>query len=153
MFQFSGFAIFRLIVLQTTGLPHSEILGSICICQSPRLIAAYHVLHRLQEPRHPPCALIYFLLLCSKHSHDRFCSIITKNLFFMIIISNHLLLAKLWYHYQFALVSLSICQRTYSQLLKNWNLWRITDSNRWPPACKAGALASWANPPNLKVKS
>ena len=27
------------------------------------------------------------------------------------------------------------------------NLWRITESNRWPPACKAGALASWANPP------
>ena len=26
--------------------------------------------------------------------------------------------------------------------------WRITDSNRWPPACKAGALASWANPPS-----
>ena len=25
--------------------------------------------------------------------------------------------------------------------------WRITDSNRWPPACKARALASWANPP------
>ena len=27
--------------------------------------------------------------------------------------------------------------------------WRITDSNRWPPACKAGALASWANPPEV----
>ena len=27
--------------------------------------------------------------------------------------------------------------------------WRITDSNRWPPACKAGALASWANPPYI----
>ena len=26
----------------------------------PRLIAAYHVLHRLREPRHPPCALNYF---------------------------------------------------------------------------------------------
>ena len=26
-------------------------------------------------------------------------------------------------------------------------LWRISESNRWPPACKAGALASWANPP------
>jgi hypothetical protein len=25
--------------------------------------------------------------------------------------------------------------------------WRISESNRWPPACKAGALASWANPP------
>ena len=30
------------------------------------------------------------------------------------------------------------------------NLWRITDSNRWPPACKAGALASWANPPSFE---
>ena len=26
-------------------------------------------------------------------------------------------------------------------------MWRITDSNRWPSACKADALASWANPP------
>ena len=32
--------------------------------------------------------------------------------------------------------------------------WRITDSNRWPPACKAGALASWANPPiKLKIEN
>ena len=31
------------------------------------------------------------------------------------------------------------------------SLWRISDSNRWPPACKAGALASWANPPNPLV--
>ena len=31
------------------------------ICIYPRLIAAYHVLHRLREPRHPPCALFYFL--------------------------------------------------------------------------------------------
>lgn len=30
----------------------------------------------------------------------------------------------------------------------NWKLWRISDSNRWPPACRAGALASWANPPS-----
>ena len=43
------------------GLPHSEICGSIRICQSPQLIAAYHVLHRLPEPRHPPCALMYFI--------------------------------------------------------------------------------------------
>jgi hypothetical protein len=26
-------------------------------------------------------------------------------------------------------------------------LWRISESNRLPPACKAGALAKWANPP------
>ena len=43
--------------------PHSEILGSIPICKSPKLIAAYHVLLRLWEPRHPPCTLSYFLLL------------------------------------------------------------------------------------------
>ena len=27
------------------------------MCSSPRLFAAYHVLHRLSVPRHPPCAL------------------------------------------------------------------------------------------------
>ena len=39
------------------GLPHSEISGSTVGCTSPELIAAYHVLHRLLVPRHPPCAL------------------------------------------------------------------------------------------------
>ena len=43
------------------GLSHSEIHGSKVICTSPWLVAAYHVLHRLNEPRHPPFALIYFL--------------------------------------------------------------------------------------------
>ncbi len=47
--------------LQHAGLPHSEIRGSIRMCRSPRLIAACRVLLRLWEPRHPPCALIYFL--------------------------------------------------------------------------------------------
>ena len=40
------------------GFPHSEISGSKLICSSPKLIAAYHVLHRLLMPRHSPCALI-----------------------------------------------------------------------------------------------
>ena len=35
------------------------------ICTYPQLIAAYHVLHRLREPRHPPCALDYFRLMNS----------------------------------------------------------------------------------------
>ena len=30
------------------------------VCSSPKLIAAYHVLHRLSEPRHPPYALNCF---------------------------------------------------------------------------------------------
>ena len=39
------------------GFPHSEISGSKDICSSPKLIAAYHVFHRLLVPRHPPYAL------------------------------------------------------------------------------------------------
>ena len=48
--------------LLPAGLSHSDIRGSILVCKSPRLFAAYHVLLRLQEPRHPPYALYYFLL-------------------------------------------------------------------------------------------
>ena len=44
--------------------PHSEIFGSLVMCTYPKLIAAYHVLHRLREPRHPPYALSYFLYDC-----------------------------------------------------------------------------------------
>ena len=61
-------------VLQTDGLSHSEIRGSRDICSYPRLIAAYHVLHRLHEPRHPPCALSCFFLLfshCRKNLNGR----------------------------------------------------------------------------------
>ena len=42
----------------SSGFPHSEISGSKGICPSPKLIAAYHVFHRLLVPRHPPCALL-----------------------------------------------------------------------------------------------
>ena len=40
------------------GLLHSDIFGSKRACRSPKLFAAYRVLHRLLMPRHPPCALI-----------------------------------------------------------------------------------------------
>ena len=63
MFQFPPFASLqsvRITGLQPAGLSHSEIPGSMVICTYPRLIAAYHVLHRLREPRHPPDALTFF---------------------------------------------------------------------------------------------
>ena len=69
MFQFPAFA-FRccgMTGLQPAGLSHSEIRGSRVICTYPRLIAAYHVLHRLQEPRHPPYALSYLLTAPCRH--------------------------------------------------------------------------------------
>ena len=63
MFQFPPFALcFKQSGSHTAvGLSHSEICGSKIICIYPQLIAAYHVLHRLCEPRHPPCALTYFI--------------------------------------------------------------------------------------------
>ena len=40
-----------------SGLPHSGIPGSKSVCDSPRLFAACHALHRLLMPRHPPHTL------------------------------------------------------------------------------------------------
>ena len=63
MVHFPGFALTSLCVqlavtgFYPAGFPHSEISGSRVVCTSPELIAAYHVLHRLHAPRHPPCAL------------------------------------------------------------------------------------------------
>ncbi len=48
----------RILEVCSSGFPHSEISGSMGICPSPKLFAAYHVLHRLLVPRHPPYALI-----------------------------------------------------------------------------------------------
>ena len=55
--------IASIIPLHGIGLPHSEISGSKCMCHSPKLIAAYHVLRRLSNPRHPPYALSNFQIL------------------------------------------------------------------------------------------
>src|SRR5580765_4816234 len=63
MSHFPPLASFRLCIQRTmtglhpAGFPHSDIPGSKTVCVSPRLIAAYHVLHRLLVPRHPPCTL------------------------------------------------------------------------------------------------
>ncbi len=51
-----------------TGLPHSEICGSKPVCGSPQHIAAYHVLHRLLTPSHPPQTLRSLTLCLSLES-------------------------------------------------------------------------------------
>ena len=53
------------------GFPHSDICGSMHICSSPQLFAAYHVFHRLLVPRHPPCALISLTF----HIHSVECAV------------------------------------------------------------------------------
>jgi|LZQO01.1.fsa_nt_gb hypothetical protein len=85
MFQFPGFALSNLCIQSEStwftqllitpkgnnsrvsgGLPHSEIFGSKPILGSPKLIAEYHVLHRLLLPRHPPNALLALDLIQKK---------------------------------------------------------------------------------------
>ena len=65
MFQFPGLAPSIMMVhgLHPCGLTHSDIPGSKPVCGSPGLFAAYHVLRRLQKPRHPPFALVTFNFL------------------------------------------------------------------------------------------
>ena len=58
------------------GFPHSDISGSMDICSSPKLFAAYHVFHRLLVPRHPPCALS-----CITNLPNSFESILTGLIF------------------------------------------------------------------------
>src|SRR5262245_16707789 len=60
--------------MNPAGFPHSEICGSRAICASPQLIAAYHVLHRLLTPRHPPNALSSL----TEHSDARWQNFITR---------------------------------------------------------------------------
>jgi hypothetical protein len=63
MVHFPGLALTALCVqaavtgYDPAGFPHSETSESRVVCTSSELIAAYHVLHRLHAPRHPPCAL------------------------------------------------------------------------------------------------
>ena len=47
----------ELVMMAASGPP-----GCPAVCAYPRLFAAYHVLLRLREPRHPPCALALFFL-------------------------------------------------------------------------------------------
>src|SRR6202035_787418 len=49
------------------GFPHSDIPGSRPVCGFPGLFAAYHVLHRLLAPRHPPYALSSLTIKLTQH--------------------------------------------------------------------------------------
>ena len=73
MVHFPGFARTRLCIQRAVywfyqyGFPHSDIPGSKPVCGFPRLIAAYHVLHRLLAPRHPPYALSSLTIKLTQH--------------------------------------------------------------------------------------
>ena len=168
MFQFSGFAPTHYVFMcrsgLSQGLPHSEIAGSKPIRGSPTLIAAYHVLHRLSVPRHPPNALKSLdrsHYQCSSGLLD-----LGKEIQLMNIDAEKLICASiclLWAvkhhsrgsrHYkQIPSFTMSIsdthacyCGETGYRspagcrisIMEHW--WSQTGSNRRPQACKASAL-------------
>ena len=71
MFQFTGLSSitygfsYGYTDMTLYGLPHSDISGSKPACGSPKLFAAYRVLHRLLAPRHPPYALSNLTISCA----------------------------------------------------------------------------------------
>ena len=72
----------RISRLHLDGLPHSDIRESLIVCISSRLFAAYHVLRLLQEPRHPPYALLSFLALQSFVCQNKYFFISPNLLYF-----------------------------------------------------------------------
>ncbi len=59
-FSSGGWLSFEWYIFNVPGCPIRKSSDIMPVCGSPKLIAAYHVLHRLSDPRHPPCALICF---------------------------------------------------------------------------------------------
>ena len=87
--------------------PHSEISGSMLICSSPKLIAAYHVFHRLPVPRHSPCALVR--LTISNYSLSRMACILLilscqRRLLLPFLLKLQYFLKRTYYNLCFAVI-------------------------------------------------
>ena len=138
------------ILVTKGGFPHSEIHGSKPVRGSPWLIAAYHVLHRLCAPRHPPNALMALDLShyrCPPVRAEMRQWIFQRSSRCMSIMSGcgH---ASMVVRPRRTEISSSRCHRSSASHPKmaanrspcrgNW--WSQTGSNRRPHACKARAL-------------
>ena len=138
MFQFTAFPFLKLCIylrmteLFSAGFPHSDICGSIVICTSPQLFAAYHVLHRLLVPRHSPCALSCLTFFTSLTSN-----VVAILHFFFVCCSMCFFLFDSFFTCSVFKVLMSVLTNRQ---------WRLRDSNSRPPACKAGALPTELNP-------
>ena len=127
------------------GFLHSEIRGSMDICSSPRLIAAYHVLRRLPVPRHSPCALLsltmrYITFSFSELSYARIFVVTSTNIVVYPNITIHGFYITLS-HSQFSLFNFQGAFMGFLFLLeKDW--WAQVDSNHRPHAYQACALTT-----------
>ena len=131
------------------GLPHSDTCGLMLACSYPQLFAACRVLLRLLMPRHSPSALISLLstlltlLFGTAHKMDApFASCDNSRYPISHFLTNYAIFnvpspapAGMDDHLR---------QKPFLNIF--W--WRWPDSNRRPPACKAGALPAKLHPPS-----
>ena len=130
------------------GFPHSEIAGSKRTYSSPTHIVVSHVLRRLLVPRHPPCALINFAI---KYIIYLWIKVIVASILKTLI--KNFIAARINFHL-FSVYCFVSCYSVFNDQIWKYNIyfqWRITGSNRWPPACKAGALPAELIPHRLTL--
>ena len=72
-FSSGGWLSFEWYTFSVPGCPIRKSSDIMLVCSSPKLIAAYHVLHRLSDPRHPPCALNCFKNLVLVYCYTNIC--------------------------------------------------------------------------------
>ena len=131
-----NFYLFAFPICQRTFLTFSPRLSS-----EARMLIAFWIMlkrgyHRIRTSF--LCATAYPFEVSSSMFQVQSCAsilIIVTICFFNILFERCRLCALFLYSY-----SLS-----YLKVLLFW--WRIRESNPWPSACKADALANWANPP------
>ena len=132
--------------------PHSEISGSMLICSSPKLIAAYHVFHRLPVPRHSPCALVR-LTISNKSLSRSACILLIlscqRRLLLPFLLKLQYFLKRTYYNLCFAviiqfsryvLVMFLKARSPETSILITW--WAKMDSNHRPHDYQSCALAS-----------
>ena len=131
--------------------PHSEISGSMLICSSPKLIAAYHVFHRLPVPRHSPCALVRLTFQTFFQNiwyplDSLFCQ---RRLLLPFLLKLQYFLKRTYYNLCFAViiqfsryVLVMFLKARSPGTLKNITWWAKMDSNHRPHDYQSCALAS-----------
>lgn len=130
--------------LYSSRFPYSDIPGSLLTSSSPRLFAGSHVLLRLISPRHPPIALSLFMFF---FSYSSLIVVFPQYSLNCQRSKNSLLVGPDGLEPSTPRLS-SACSNQLSyeppSLLTSW--WSRSDSNRRPPACKAGALPTKLRP-------
>ena len=130
--------------------PHSEISGSMLICSSPKLIAAYHVFHRLPVPRHSPCALVRLTFQTFfKNIWYPLDSLLPTKIMLPFLLKLQYFLKRTYYNLCFAviiqfsryvLVMFLKARSPETLILITW--WAKMDSNHRPHDYQSCALAS-----------